>query len=330
MVKPILEMKNITKRFPGVVANNKVNLTLYPGEVHALLGENGAGKSTLMNVLTGIYAPNEGELFFKGEKIELKSPKTAVDLGIGMVHQHFKLIEPLTVAENIYMPSKNCKFMLNLKEMNERITELSTQFNLPVDPKAKIWQLAVGEQQRVEIVKLLFNGAEILILDEPTAVLTPQESRALFANLRGLADEGKAVLFISHKLYEVIENADRITVLRGGESVATMLNKDLNQDDLVSVMVGKRLEMAASTREVLMSPNPAHSSLNKFVQRTIRASKLWITLTLNYIMARFSASLVFPVTGSESCARRSRACDRSPRVQFPWRVKRSPMPIRES
>ena len=140
--------------------------------------------------------------------------------------------------------------MLNLKEMNERITELSTQFNLPVDPKAKIWQLAVGEQQRVEIVKLLFNGAEILILDEPTAVLTPQESRALFANLRGLADEGKAVLFISHKLYEVIENADRITVLRGGESVATMLNKDLNQDDLVSVMVGKRLEMAASTREV--------------------------------------------------------------------------------
>ena len=250
MVKPILEMKNITKRFPGVVANNKVNLTLYPGEVHALLGENGAGKSTLMNVLTGIYAPNEGELFFKGEKIELKSPKTAVDLGIGMVHQHFKLIEPLTVAENIYMPSKNCKFMLNLKEMNERITELSTQFNLPVDPKAKIWQLAVGEQQRVEIVKLLFNGAEILILDEPTAVLTPQESRALFANLRGLADEGKAVLFISHKLYEVIENADRITVLRGGESVATMLNKDLNQDDLVSVMVGKRLEMAASTRQV--------------------------------------------------------------------------------
>ena len=250
MVKPILEMKNITKRFPGVVANNKVNLTLYPGEVHALLGENGAGKSTLMNVLTGIYAPNEGELFFKGEKIELKSPKTAVDLGIGMVHQHFKLIEPLTVAENIYMPSKNCKFMLNLKEMNDRITELSKQFNLPVDPKAKIWQLAVGEQQRVEIVKLLFNGAEILILDEPTAVLTPQESRALFANLRGLADEGKAVLFISHKLYEVIENADRITVLRGGESVATMLNKDLNQDDLVSVMVGKRLEMAASTREV--------------------------------------------------------------------------------
>ena len=176
MVKPILEMKNITKRFPGVVANNKVNLTLYPGEVHALLGENGAGKSTLMNVLTGIYAPNEGELFFKGEKIELKSPKTAVDLGIGMIHQHFKLIEPLTVAENIYMPSKNCKFMLNLKEMNDRITELSKQFNLPVDPKAKIWQLAVGEQQRVEIVKLLFNGAEILILDEPTAVLTPQES----------------------------------------------------------------------------------------------------------------------------------------------------------
>lgn len=263
MVKPILEMKNITKRFPGVVANNKVNLTLYPGEVHALLGENGAGKSTLMNVLTGIYAPNEGELFFKGEKIELKSPKTAVDLGIGMVHQHFKLIEPLTVAENIYMPSKNCKYFLNLKEMNEKITELSTQFNLPVDPKAKIWQLAVGEQQRVEIVKLLFNGAEILILDEPTAVLTPQESRALFSNLRGLADEGKAVLFISHKLHEVIENADRITVLRGGESVATMLNKDLNQDDLVSVMVGKRLEMAASTREVSDAPKTCALRLDK-------------------------------------------------------------------
>ena len=249
MTKPILEMKNITKRFPGVIANNKVNLTLYPGEVHALLGENGAGKSTLMNVLTGIYAPNEGELFFKGEKINLKSPRTAVELGIGMVHQHFKLIEPLTVAENIYMPSHKCKFFLNLKEMNEKITELSNQFNLPVDPTAKIWQLSVGEQQRVEIVKLLFNGAEILILDEPTSVLTPQESRALFANLRKLADEGKAVLYITHKMFEVMENADRITVLRHGESVATMENKNISQDELVSVMVGKHLEMAASTRE---------------------------------------------------------------------------------
>ena len=243
MVKPILEMKNITKRFPGVVANNKVNLTLYPGEVHALLGENGAGKSTLMNVLTGIYAPNEGELFFKGEKIELKSPKTAVDLGIGMVHQHFKLIEPLTVAENIYMPSKNCKFMLNLKEMNERITELSTQFNLPVDPKAKIWQLAVGEQQRVEIVKLLFNGAEILILDEPTAVLTPQETEKLFTVMRNMKKDGKAIIIITHKLHEVLAVSDRVAVLRKGEYIGDTDTATASQQSLTDMMVGRAVSL---------------------------------------------------------------------------------------
>lgn len=263
MIKPILEMKNITKRFPGVLANDKVNLTLYPGEVHALLGENGAGKSTLMNVLTGIYAPNEGEILFKGERVNLRSPKSAVELGIGMVHQHFKLIEPLTVAENIYMPSDKCKFMLDLKEMNKAVREASEQFNLPVDPTAKIWQLAVGEQQRVEIVKLLFNGAEILILDEPTAILTPQESRALFANLRKLADSGKSVLYITHKLFEVTDNADRITVLRHGKSVATMENKDVDKDDLVNVMVGKRLEMAASSREVSDAPRTCALRLDK-------------------------------------------------------------------
>jgi simple sugar transport system ATP-binding protein len=240
MVKePILRMDNISKSFPGVLANNKVNLSLYKGEIHALLGENGAGKSTLMNILTGIYKQSEGNIFYNGQKINLKSPKDAVRLGIGMVHQHFRLVSPMSVAENILMGTKDCKFFIKRHEMEKTITEYSAKYHLEVDPNAKIWQLSVGEQQRVEIVKLLFRGAEILILDEPTAVLTPKETEAMFAVLRNMADDGKAIVFITHKMSEVIQYADRITVLRDGMSVAAMLKNGVGADELTKLTIGQ-------------------------------------------------------------------------------------------
>ena len=172
----ILEMKWITKKFENVMANDHIDLQLYPGEIHALLGENGSGKSTLMNVLLGIYKPNHGEIFFNGEKVNMKTPKNAADLGIGMVHQHFALIQPLSVAENIFLSIEKGSFILNQQKIEKQISEYSQKFALDVDPKAKIWQLSVGEQQRVEIMKLLCRDSRILVLDEPSAVLTPQEA----------------------------------------------------------------------------------------------------------------------------------------------------------
>ena len=240
--QPLLEMRGITKRFPGVVANENVDLTLYPSEVHALLGENGAGKSTLMNILTGIYFPNEGSIRYRGRTVSLDSPRKAVELGIGMVHQHFKLIEPMTVAENICLYAGKCGFFLNEKRMNAQVAEYAERFHLAVDPAAAIQQLSIGEQQRVEILPLLVSGAEVLILDEPTAVLTPQEADALFDALRQMAREGKSVLIITHKLGEVMQVADRITVLRGGKSVTTMPLADTTQEELTVLMVGHQLE----------------------------------------------------------------------------------------
>ncbi len=256
-VTPVLEMKKITKRFPGVLANDQVDLTLYPGEIHALLGENGAGKSTLMNILTGIYFPNEGSILLNGEPADIKTPKDAVERGIGMVHQHFKLIEPLTVAENILLSSGRCRRLLKRRDMEEEVREMSEKFHLEVDPSAKIWQLSVGEQQRVEIVKQLFCGAEILILDEPTAVLTPQETVELFKTLRVMADEGKSILFITHKLFEVMNFADRITVLRGGRSMDTMLKIATDQDTLTKLMVGREVKDLPAVSERSAPGGPA-------------------------------------------------------------------------
>lgn len=241
MKEPILEMRHICKGFPGVKANDDVNFSIYPGEIHALLGENGAGKSTLMNILTGIYKPDSGTIIYKGKPTVLKSPKSAVKRGIGMVHQHFRLVESLTVSENVYLGTKACKTILNLHEMHKRVGQCSDEFGLEVDPHAKIWQLSIGEQQRVEIVKLLFRGAEILILDEPTAVLTPQESVKLFETLRKMADADKAVVVISHKMNEVMANADRITVLRDGKSIDTLLRSETDEDALTQLMVGREL-----------------------------------------------------------------------------------------
>ena len=234
MKEPILEMRGITKKFGSVTANKDVDLTLYPGEIHALLGENGAGKSTLMNILNGIYKPNHGKIYYKGKKVSIRSPRHAVDMGIGMVHQHFRLIPTLTAAENVFLYMPDCKLILNKKEMEEQIGKWSS------DPSALIWQLSVGEQQRVEIVKLLCRGAEILILDEPSAVLTAQEAKEMFRVLRRMADSGKSVVVISHKMNEVMEFADRITVLKGGEVEDTMPASEATVERLTKAVVGER------------------------------------------------------------------------------------------
>lgn len=248
MKQAVIEMRNITKRFGDVIANEDVNLSLYPGEIHALLGENGAGKSTLMNILTGIYKPNSGEIYFNGKKVSIKSPKQAVDMGIGMVHQHFRLIPPLSVAENVFLYMPDCKKILREKEMEEAIDTCSKEFHLDVDASAKVWQLSVGEQQRVEIIKLLYRGADILILDEPSAVLTAQEAVEMFKVLRKMADSGKSVIIISHKMNEVMQNADRITVLKGGRVEDTMEAKDATVERLTKAVVGDR-EFVQQIRE---------------------------------------------------------------------------------
>jgi simple sugar transport system ATP-binding protein len=234
-------MRGITKRFPGVLANDHVDLEVYPGEVMALLGENGAGKSTLMNVLSGLYRPDEGEILIHGWPVHLHSPRDAIAHGIGMVHQHFMLVETLTVAENVILGLDTVGWVPRMEEVHRQIEALSEQYGLRVDPTAYIWQLSVGEQQRVEILKLLYRGADILILDEPTAVLTPQESADLSRTLRRMADEGKAVIFITHKLDEVMAFADRVTVLRAGKVVATLRTAETNKVELARLMVGREV-----------------------------------------------------------------------------------------
>lgn len=235
----MVEMVNISKEFPGVVANDHISLCINSGEIQALLGENGAGKSTLMNILTGLYRPDGGEIRINGKKVEFVSPRDAVRKGIGMVHQHFKLVQPFTASENISLGLQGLKQIYNLKEIEEAILECSNKYGLTIDPHAKIWQLSVGEQQRVEIIKMLFRGAEILILDEPTAVLTPQESAELYKTLRSMANHGKAVIVISHKMNEVMENTDSISVLRGGKFIGTVRTADTCEDELARMMVGR-------------------------------------------------------------------------------------------
>ena len=209
-----VEMENIVIRFPGVLANDRVNLTLKQGEIHALLGENGAGKSTLMSALSGLYQPTSGAIKIYGEPVSFNSPRDAIDKGIGMVHQHFMLVPTQTVTENILLGLREPRFFMNLTEYDKKILELQDQYGLKVDPSAKVWQLSVGEEQRVEILKTLYRGAKILIMDEPTAVLAPSEIDELMDTMRSMVAEGKSIIFISHKLQEVAAVADRVTVLR--------------------------------------------------------------------------------------------------------------------
>jgi simple sugar transport system ATP-binding protein len=239
-------MQGITKRFPGVVANDGVTFEAAVGEVHALLGENGAGKTTLSNILTGLYRPDEGVIELDGEPVTFHSPRDALDAGIGMVHQHFRLVAPFSVAENVVLGDhrgEGRRFFVHPPAIERRVAELGERYGLAVHPRARIWQLSVGEQQRVEILKALYRDARILIMDEPTAVLTPQEAEALFATLRAMADAGKTIIFISHKLHEVKAVADRVTVLRGGRTVATADTATATPRSLASLMVGREIEI---------------------------------------------------------------------------------------
>ena len=234
-------LKDITKRFPGVVANDRVTFELRPGEVHALLGENGAGKTTLMNILYGLYRPDSGEIWVKGRRADIRSPRDAIRWGIGMVHQHFKLVLPHTVAENVALGLAGTPFWAPARAVAQKIRELSQRYGLPVDPERRVWELSAGEQQRVEILKALIRGAEVLILDEPTSVLTPQEAQELFKVLSRMKEDGHGIIFISHKLDEVLSVADRITVMRRGRVVGTVLAQETNKTELARMMVGREV-----------------------------------------------------------------------------------------
>jgi general nucleoside transport system ATP-binding protein len=242
---PILELKNITKRFPGVLANDQISLTLKEGEIHALLGENGAGKTTLMNILYGLYTQDEGEVIIRGREVNIQSPSDAITLGIGMVHQHFMLIPVFTVTENVMLGQESLKFLdiLDRSSAAAKVKHISEQYKLKVDPHDFVKDLPVGVQQRVEIIKLLYREAEILIMDEPTAVLTPQEADELFNIMRSLAERGKSIIFITHKLREVLEIADRITVIRRGQVVGTAAPQEADRETLAEMMVGREVSL---------------------------------------------------------------------------------------
>jgi simple sugar transport system ATP-binding protein len=245
-----VEMRGVTKQFPGVIANDRVDFSVRKGEIHALLGENGAGKSTLMNVLAGLYHANEGSILVDGKPVRFNSPRDAIEAGVGMVHQHFMLVPVQSVAENIFLGLREAPFRLDFRAMAAEVESIGAQYGMPVDPLAKIWQLSVGEQQRVEIIKMLYRGAQVLILDEPTAVLTPQETEGFFRTLRSMTAAGKTIIFISHKLDEVLSIADRITVLRGGKVAATVQASDMTKADLASLMVGREVLFRLAKEEL--------------------------------------------------------------------------------
>ena len=237
-----LEIRNVTKRFGKVVANKDINLTVEKGEILAVLGENGSGKTTLMNMIAGIYHPDEGEILVNGEHVVINSPKDAFNLKIGMIHQHFKLVDVFDATENIVLGIDGDK-RFNLKEAAKRVAEISEKYGFEIDPKKKIYQMSVSEKQTVEIIKVLYRGADILILDEPTAVLTPQETEKLFAVLRRMRSDGKSIIIITHKMHEVLSVSDRVAILRRGEYIDTVITKETNEAELTEMMVGKKVSL---------------------------------------------------------------------------------------
>lgn len=247
-----VSMRNVTKAFGSVNANEKVNLDIYKGEILALLGENGSGKTTLMNMLSGIYFPDEGQIFINGKEEVIKSPKDALKLGIGMVHQHFKLIDVLSATENIILGLEG---KLNIKEASQKIEDICKKYGFEVEPRQKIYDMSVSQKQTVEIVKVLYRGADILILDEPTAVLTPQETERLFSVLRKMRDDGKAIVIITHKMHEVESLSDRVAVLRGGQYIGSLATKDTNVTEMTNMMVGHAVTLNIERPEPV-NPRP--------------------------------------------------------------------------
>ncbi len=288
----IIEMLNITKRFPGIVANDNITLQLKKGEIHALLGENGAGKSTLMSVLFGLYQPEEGEIHKNGKKVEIRNPNDATALGIGMVHQHFKLVEVFTVLDNIILGSETVKHgFIDRAAAREKIVSLSRKYGLAVDPDAKIEDITVGMQQRVEILKMLYRDNEILIFDEPTAVLTPQEIKELMQIMKNLAAEGKSILFITHKLNEIMEVSDRCTVLCKGRYIGTVEIANTSKEELSRMMVGRDVKFTVDKAPA----NPGEVVLD--IQNLCVESRLHKKLAVNNVSLQVRAGEIVCIAG---------------------------------
>ena len=260
-----LSAQNVTKRFPGVIANQHVNFDVARGEVHTLLGENGAGKSTLASILSGLYRPDEGSVLRNGKEVRLSSPRSGLSHGIAMVHQHFRLVDRFTVAENVVLGSKGLSFVLQPKDIEAKVSEVSEKFGLPLDPRAVVGELSAGQRQRVEIVKALYHGAEVLLLDEPTALLAPPEVVKLFETVRAMTSAGKSVVFVSHKLGEVVDISDRITVMRDGKVTGSVKRGEANASRLAELMVGREITLAprrgtSDSGDVLLSVSQVHLS----------------------------------------------------------------------
>ncbi len=295
---PVLEVRGVTKTFPGVIANEDVDLVLHHGEIHCLLGENGAGKSTLVNTVFGLYQPDAGSIHVRGEQVRFGGVSDAIDAGIGMVHQHFQLIPVFTVAENVILGNEVTSGpFLDLNAARERITELGTRYGLKVDPDAKVGDLSVGEQQRVELVKALFREADILILDEPTAVLTPGEVDDFFSVVRSLVDQGKSIVFITHKLREVLTVADRITVLRGGRVAGTADPSSATQQSLANLMVGRDVVFQVEKGE--SAPAEVRIAIDGMSVEDDRG-----VLTVNELSLKVRAGEIFGVAGVEGNGQR--------------------------
>jgi len=304
---PVLELRGITKKFPGVLANDHIDLTLEKGEIHALLGENGAGKTTLMNILYGLYKPDEGEIRINDQPALIENPNDAISRGIGMVHQHFMLVPVMTVTENVMLGNESTRnrYFLDHDTVAQRIRNISEQFGLDVDPDAYIKDLPVGIQQRVEIIKVLYRQADILILDEPTAVLTPQEVEGLFKTLRTLVARGKSIIFITHKLKEVIQVADRITVLRAGRVVGTSRTQKVNEQKLAEMMVGREVnlivlkktatpkEIALQVNDLVVNDERGHTTVNG-VSFDVRSGEV---LGIAGVQGNGQTELVYALTG---------------------------------
>jgi len=263
-----LSAQNVTKRFPGVIANQHVNFDVARGEVHTLLGENGAGKSTLASILSGLYRPDEGSVLRNGKEVRLSSPRSGLSHGIAMVHQHFRLVDRFTVAENVVLGSKGLSFVLQPKDIEAKVSEVSEKFGLPLDPRAVVGELSAGQRQRVEIVKALYHGAEVLLLDEPTALLAPPEVVKLFETVRAMTSAGKSIVFVSHKLGEVVDISDRITVMRDGKVTGSVKRGEANASRLAELMVGREITLAprrgtSTSGDVLLSVSQVHLSLDQ-------------------------------------------------------------------